>query len=75
MEDLPTQTLVEVAYYLIRRDILDGVVDERVANARRKALRSLDDSLLSSEVDDDTGLPSWVVQAGVGPADGSSPFG
>ena len=35
----------------------------------------LDAMLHTAETDEDTGLPAWVVNSGVGPADGSSPFG
>jgi hypothetical protein len=71
---VPTPRLVEIAYWLIRREILSGVVDEKVATARDRALRHLDGVLATSGDDDDTGLPSWVVQSGIAAADGSTPF-
>jgi hypothetical protein len=49
-------------------------VDERVAKARDKALSRLDSTLETAGEDEGSGLPSWVVQSGIGPADGSSPF-
>ena len=71
--DVPTPRLVEIAYFLIRREILSGVVEKEVARARDRAMSRLDGSLQTAGDDEDTGLPSWVVASGVGPADGS-PF-
>jgi len=73
--DVPTPRLVEIAYFLIHREVLSGVVEEKVARARERAMRQVDSMLQMAGDDDDTGLPSWVVSAGIGPADGSSPFG
>ena len=72
--DVPTPRLVEIAYWLVKREILSGVVEKEVARARERAISRLDGSLATAGDDDETGLPSWVVQSGVAPADGSSPF-
>ena len=72
--DVPTPRLVEIAYWLIKREILSGVVEKEVARARDRAMSRLDASLQTAGEDEDTGLPAWVVNSGVGPADGSSPF-
>jgi len=72
--DVPTPRLVEIAYFLIQREVLTGIVDKQVASARSKALNQVDAQLLTAGNDEDSGLPSWVVSAGVMPADGSSPF-
>lgn len=75
--DVPAERLVEIAYFLIRRETFDGIVTKEVGQARQRAQNRLDSTLETSGDDDATGLPKWVVQQGVGPADGSldSPFG
>jgi hypothetical protein len=65
---------VEIAYFLAKRQILGGVVQKEVAAARDKALSRLDSTLETAGVDEGSGLPSWVVNSGIGPADGTSPF-
>jgi hypothetical protein len=72
--DVPTPRLVEIAYFLVRREILSGVVEKEVARARDRAMSRLDGALLTAGDDEELGLPAWVVASGVGPADGSSPF-
>jgi hypothetical protein len=72
--DVPTPRLVEIAYFLAKRQILSGVVEKEVVRARERALNQLDGSLHTAGTDDDTGLPEWVVQSGVNAADGSTPF-
>jgi hypothetical protein len=66
---------VEIAYWLAKREIISGVVEKEVSRARDRAMSQLDASLSTAGYDDDTGLPAWVVQAGVPAADGSTPFG
>ena len=72
--DVPTPRLVEIAYFLVKREILSGVVEKEVSRARDRAMSRLDGTLQTSGDDDETGLPAWVTSSGVGPADGSSPF-
>lgn len=72
--DVPTPRLVEIAYFLVRREILSGVVEKQVATARDRAMSRLDNTLATAGDDEELGLPNWVVNSGVGPADGSSPF-
>ena len=71
--DVPTPRLVEIAYFLVRREVLSGIVEKEVSRARDRALSRLDSTLETAGADDETGLPNWVVSMGVGPADGS-PF-
>ena len=71
---MPTPRLVEIAYFIAKREIMNGVVEKEVARARDRAMSRFDGSLYTAGDDEDTGLPSWVVNSGVGPADGSSPF-
>lgn len=74
--DVPTPRLVEIAYWLIHRETMDSIVTKDVGQARDRALNRLDSALETAGDDADTGLPNWVVQHGIGPADGSldSPF-
>jgi hypothetical protein len=65
---------VEIAYFLLRRDVLAGVVEKEVATARERALSRIDNSLSTAGDDDETGLPEWVLQSGIGAADGATPF-
>jgi hypothetical protein len=69
-----TPRLVEIAYWMIRRETLAGVVEKEVARARERALARIDAQLETAGDDEGSGLPSWVVQSGIGPADGTSPF-
>jgi len=69
---VPTPRLVEIAYFLLKREVLSGVVEQPVARARDQAMRRVDGSLQMAGDDDDTGLPAWVVSAGIMPADGST---
>jgi hypothetical protein len=76
--DMPTERLVEVAYYLIKRDTLSGIAEKEIVTARERAMSNIDNTLSTAGDDDETGLPSWVMSSGIGPADGSdwgSPFG
>jgi hypothetical protein len=66
--DVPTARLVEVAYFLLHRQMLAGVVEKEVAKARDKAEQALDNALRDSDVTDD-GLPAWVAAAQIKPAD------
>jgi hypothetical protein len=79
--DVPTPRLVEIAYFLLHRDMVAGVVEKPVADGRTKAERALDNALHDAD-EDDTGLPSWVASSGIKPADWKpgdddwgSPFG
>lgn len=71
---MPTPRLVEIAYFLVQREMLGGIVDKETSRARDRAQSRLDSTLQTAGDDEDTGLPAWVVNSGVGPADGSSPF-
>ena len=62
---------MEIAYFLAKRQVLSGITDKDTAKARDRALSRLDSVLETAGADEDTGLPSWVVQSGIGPADGS----
>ena len=72
--DVPTERLIEIAYFLLRRDLLTNVVEKPLADARQKALTRLDVQLEDADPDEDTGLPAWIVSGGFSPADGSTPF-
>lgn len=72
--DVATPRLVEIAYFLLKREVLSGVVEKDVATGRDRSMSRVDSMLLTAGDDDDSGLPSWVVNSGVGPADGTSPF-
>jgi hypothetical protein len=72
--DVPTPRMVEIAYFLVKREILSGVVEKEISRARERAMSRLDGTLQTAGDDEELGLPSWVVNSGVGPADGSSPF-
>ncbi len=80
--DVPAPRLVEIAYFLLRREMLDGVVEKEVGKARDKALQALDNALHDADMDDGTGLPAWVQASGIksadwkpGDDDWGSPFG
>lgn len=73
MGDVPTPRLVEIAYFLLKREVMAGIVEKEVARARDRAMSNIDSTLSLAGADDDSGLPNWVVASGVGPADGS-PF-
>jgi len=73
--DVPTPRLVEIAYWLTKREILEGTVEKQIATARERAMSRVDNTLATAGEDDEIGLPNWVVNSGIGPADGSSPFG
>jgi hypothetical protein len=78
--DVPAPRLVEIAFFLLRRRMLDGVVEKEVASARDKAERALDNALHDADESPD-GLPAWVSASGIMPADWDgkddwgSPFG
>jgi hypothetical protein len=65
---------VEIAYFLIKREILATVRTKEEQSARDRAVSRLDSTLETAGPDDETGLPAWVVAMGVPSADGSSPF-
>jgi hypothetical protein len=69
--DLPYARLVEVAYFLAHREYVRRIDTEENTRARDRAQSGLDAQLLAAETDADTGLPAWVVAAGIQPADGS----
>jgi hypothetical protein len=71
--DVPTPRLVEIAYFLIKRQVLGGIADKEMVRARERAQTRLDSTLATAGADDESGLPNWVVAMGVQPADGS-PF-
>jgi len=65
---------VEIAYFLIHREIINGIAEKPVVTARERGESRLDSILGTIGDDDDTGLPSWITDSGILPADGSSPL-
>lgn len=70
--DVPMPRLFEIAYFLAHREYVRRLDNEDTAKVRGRAERQLDETLRDAEGDEESGLPSWVVASGVGPAD--SPF-
>lgn len=71
---MATPRLVEIAYFLIRREAVNGIAEKEVVRARERSLSRIDAQIEASVTDDDTGLPAWIAKAGIAPADGMSPF-
>jgi len=67
---VPLARLYEISYFLAYRDFVRRIDSEADQKVRVKAARGLDSALTAAEVDDETGLPSWVVASGIQPADG-----
>ena len=72
--DVATPRLVEIAYFLLKREVLSGIAEKEIVRARDRAMNQIDSTLLTAGVDEDTGLPAAILAWGVKPADGS-PFG
>jgi hypothetical protein len=69
--DVPLARLYEIGYFLAYREFVRRIDTEDDRKVRTKAARALDTAMTEAEVDDETGLPAWVVASGIQPADGS----
>ena len=67
---MPFHTLYDIGYFVLHREYVRRIDTEEYRKARDRAQSRLDSTLTAAETDDESGLPAWVVQSGIQPADG-----